>query len=184
MMKEARHMPTLAKKKELVTQIQSDIENANVIILADYRGLTDFDMKTLRTRLRAANVGVRVAKNTLIKRVAKGTSLEVLSPELAGPTAMLLGYSEEIGDVVKIVKAFLKEKKKENELRAGFLDGQLLNAVSVDELSNLPTKDELRGKLVMCIASPLQGLARALSYHQTGLVRLLDQISEMKESSN
>jgi large subunit ribosomal protein L10 len=176
-------MPTLAQKQNLVSELQADIQAANVLILVDYRGLTDFEMKNLRNRLRAANVRMRVAKNTLVKRAAAGTDIEVLAPYLAGPSAVVMGYGDEVGEVVRIVKAFLKESKKENELRAGYLEGNALNTAGVAELGNLPTKTELRGKLLMCIASPLTGLANVLSSNQSGLVRLLDQLASIKESN-
>jgi large subunit ribosomal protein L10 len=173
-------MPTLSQKKGFVTQLTEDISTANIILLADYRGLTVSEMTLLRRHLMDAGVKVKVAKNTLVKRAAAGTPIEQLAPFLKGPTALVLGYGDEVS-AVKAVKEFLKKNKKENELRAVFLEGNAMDASGVNELAMMPSKDELRGKLLMCIASPLMGLANALSYNQRGLVRLLDQISTIQQ---
>jgi len=175
------NMPTLSQKKEFVTKISQDIQGANIIIVADYRGLSVSEMTDLRNALRAEDVRMTVAKNTLVKRAAAGTDVEGLAEFLKGPTALVLGYGDEV-TAVKVVKQFLKKNKKENELRAGFLEGNTLNAVDVSSLAEMPSKDELRGKLVMCIASPLIGLANVLNSNATGLVRLLDQLSTIKEN--
>jgi large subunit ribosomal protein L10 len=173
-------MPTLSQKKGFVSQLTEDITTANIIILADYRGLSVLEMMNLRRALRAVGVKVKVAKNTLVKRAALGTDIEALAPYLKGPTALVLGYGDEVS-AVKVIKEFLKKNKKENELRAGFLEGSALNAIGVAELAAMPSKEELRGKLLMCIASPLIGLANVMSSNQSGLVRLLDQLSTIKE---
>ncbi len=173
-------MPTLSQKKGFVSQLTEDISTANIILLVDYRGLSVAEMTNLRRALSAADVKVKVAKNTLVKRAALGTDIEKLAPYLKGPTGLVLGYGDEVS-AVKVIKEFLKKNKKENELRAAFLEGNAMNAVGVNELATMPSKEELRGKLLMCIASPLMGLANALSHNQSGLVRLLDQLSTIKQ---
>lgn len=44
-------MPTLSQKKGFVTQLTEDISTANIILLADYRGLTVSEMTRLRRHL-------------------------------------------------------------------------------------------------------------------------------------
>jgi large subunit ribosomal protein L10 len=173
-------MPTLSQKKEFVSKLTTDLSGANILIVLDYRGLTVAQMTSLRRGLRAEGVKVTVAKNTLAKRVAAGTDVELLGPYLKGPTALIIGRGDEVS-AVKAVKKFLKDNKKENELRAAFMEGKAFSAIDVDNIANMPSRDELRGKLLMCIASPLMGLANVLSSNQSGLVRLLDQMSALKQ---
>ena len=77
----------------------------------------------------------------------------------------------------------LKKNKKDNEIRGGFMEGKPLTAREVDELAKLPSLDELRGKLLGCIASPANGLVAALSSPQRGLVNVLDQYAKQKQQS-
>ncbi|MFM7389598.1 MAG: 50S ribosomal protein L10 [Vampirovibrionales bacterium] len=172
-------MPTLAKKQEQVEALTQAIADANIILVADYRGLTVAEMTALRVELRKVNVKLTVAKNTLVKRASSGTDVENLAPHLKGPTSLVLGYGDQIA-AVKVVKEFLKKNKKQNELRAGFLEGSVFNAVGVEELAGLPSADEMRGKLLMCIAYPVTGIVSALNSAPSAFVRSLQLISETK----
>ena len=174
-------MPTLSHKQVFVDQVKDVLQGANIRVVVEYRGLSVAEMTALRRVLRVDNVKLMVAKNTLVKRAAAGTEVEALAPYLKGPTALLLGYGDQVA-AVKSVKEFLKKNKKQNQLRAGFLDGSTLSAVEVDELAGMPSLHELRGKLVMCIAHPISGLANVLNSNNRSLVRALDQIASQKEA--
>lgn len=174
-------MASLTEKTAVVDSLKSAIDEANIIIVADYRGLTNAELTQLRGELRAEKIRIQVAKNTLVKRAIAGTAIESMSPYLAGPTALVLGYGDQVA-AVKLVKEFLKKNKKTNELRGGFLDGTALSAAHVTELADLPSMDVLRGKLVMCIASPITGLVHAINSPAAGLVNCLDQLAEKKET--
>ena len=175
-------MANLQQKKALVERLQQDVQDATVIIVADYRGLSVAEITELRRVLRPMDVRMTVAKNTLVKRAVGESAMASLAPHLKGPTALVVSRGDQVA-TVKAIKDFLKKNKKKNELRAGFLDGSALNAADVEELANMPSLPELRGKLLMCIASPLMGLAGVLHQSQASLVRALDQIAQQKEAS-
>jgi large subunit ribosomal protein L10 len=174
-------MASLLAKQAQVEHLKKDVEHATIVLVADYRGLNNTEMIELRTLLRAQNIRMKIAKNTLVKRAAVGSSLELLAPYLKGPTALVLGYGDQVA-AVKIVRDYLKKGKKKNELRAAYLDGDVVNAVGVDELANLPPLEELRGKLLMCIASPITGLLNAMNSPATKLARVLNEYAGQKES--
>ena len=112
-------MPTLSHKQVFVDQVKDVLQGANILVVVDYRGLSVAEMTALRRVLRVDNVKLMVAKNTLVKRASAGTEVEALAPYLKGPTALLLGYGDQVA-AVKSVKEFLKKNKKQNQLRAGF----------------------------------------------------------------
>lgn len=174
-------MVSQAQKQVVIDELKTVLADATIVVVADYRGLGVADLTQLRRSLRGANVTVTVAKNTLAKRAIAGTALEPLSVHLKGPTALVVGRGDQV-TVVKTLKEFLKKNKKPNELRGGLLEGAAISAAEVDELATMPSLDELRGKLLMCIASPLIGLAQVLQSPSVSLVRALDQIAEQKQA--
>jgi large subunit ribosomal protein L10 len=175
-------MGSLPKKQALVASLSTTVASANIILLADYRGLTNAELTALRCELRAVNVKLMVAKNTLVKRASADTPLQVLSPHLKGPNALVLGYGDQIA-AVKVVNAFLKKNKKTNQLVAGYLDGEALDAEGVKQLGDLPPFEELRGKLLMCIAHPGSSLVAALVSPATGFVRVLDTYNNQRQGA-
>lgn len=170
-------MGKLAQKQETVEKLKIELDQATVAVVADYRGLTVADLTLLRRELYKEKALFMVGKNTLTKHALKGTQQAILGEFLKGPTALLLGRADQVTPV-KILTEFLKKNKKENEIRGGYLDGKLLSAAEVDQLSKLPSIDELRGKLVGAINSPLSGIVAAISSPQRGLVNVLEQYTK------
>lgn len=175
-------MVSRQQKEAVVTDLKTSLGAASVVVIADYRGLSNAEMTALRRALRPNNARLTVAKNTLVKLAVKDSDMESLVPDLKGPTALLLGEGDQVA-AVKALRDFLKKNKKKNELRAAFLDGAALNASDVDALAELPPLEELRGKLVMCLASPMNRLVQALQGPQSAFVRALSQVAEQKEKA-
>jgi large subunit ribosomal protein L10 len=175
-------MATLSQKKVAAQQIEEALGEAKIVVLADYRGLSVAEVTQLRRQLRPLGARFLVAKNTLVKRVY-GEALSGLAPYLKGPTALLLGMEDQVTPL-KALQAFLKAGKKTNQVRAAYLDGSVLNEVDVDELGKLPSLDELRGKLVVCINYPLSSLVGALNSVPSALVRAMDQVGAQKQQAS
>lgn len=170
-------MGKLAQKKETVESLKSHLSQATIAVVADYRGLSVAELTLLRRELHKEKAQFTVAKNTLAIHAIKDTDLEALKDSLKGPTALLIGQADQVAPV-KILTEFFKKNKKANQIRAGVLDSKLLSPAEVDQLAKLPPIEELRGKLVGAINSPLSGIVAAISSPQRGLVNVLDQYSK------
>jgi large subunit ribosomal protein L10 len=116
-----------------------------------------------------------------VRRAIQGTQYEVIGEFLKGPTAIALGTADQVKPV-KILRDYLKKikKDKDNEIRGGYLDGKALSEKEVAALAALPPIEELRGKLLSGIASPLNGLVASLNGPQRALVNVLDQYAKTK----
>jgi large subunit ribosomal protein L10 len=167
----------LAQKKETVEVLKEHLGKATIAVVADYRGLTVSELTQLRRELYKEKAQFTVAKNTLAIHAIKDTELDALKDSLKGPTALLIGQADQVAPV-KILTEFFKKNKKSNQIRAGVLDSKLLSPAEVDQLAKLPPLEELRGKLVGAINSPLSGIVSAISSPQRGLVNVLDQYAK------
>ncbi len=172
-------MVRLADKEKKLKQYQTDLEQAKVTVVAEYRGLTVAQLSALRSDLFKQDAKFSIVKNTLIKRAIKGTDGEALEDLFQGPMAVLFGFGDEITPT-KTLKEFL-QKNKIGEIKGGALAGQRLSKREVLDLAELPPLDELRAKLVGVIHSPMANLVTAVSGPQRGLVNVLDQYAKVKE---
>jgi len=166
----------LADKEKKLAQYQEDLEKAKVAIVAEYRGLTVEQLSVLRSDLFKQSAKFSVVKNTLMKRAIKGTDGESLEEFFQGPMAVLFGFGDEVPPT-KTLKEFL-QKAKLGEIKGGVLGNQKLSQKEVLEMAELPSLDELRGKLLSAINSPLAGLVQSLVGPQQALVRILNQYAE------
>lgn len=159
------------QKEELVASIRSDLENAKSVILANHTGIDVNTVNELRAEFRANDVKYRVVKNTLAKIAIRDTELEEIAEMFKGPTA--IAYSEE--DAVspaKVIKDFAEEHD-EYEVRGGFLDGDQLDTAGVEQLADMPTKDEMRAQFLRLLEAAPTKLLRVFKAAQNDFVQVL-----------
>lgn len=174
-------MATKAQKNEKIEEIKETMSKAKVAIVTDYRGLTVSEITDLRRRLQKENGEYAVVKNTLAIKAVEGTEYADLAQFLEGPTALAIGFEDQVSPA-KVVAKFIKETKKA-EIRGAVLDGNALDAKEVEQLAKLPSKEELFAKMLGSINSPASGIVGCVSGVMSALVRATDQVRQQKESA-
>jgi large subunit ribosomal protein L10 len=124
--------------------------------------------------MRAAGEGVfeyRVAKNTLLRRAAEGSSGASIVAQFNGPTAIAFSF----GDPAKLAKMLVDYAKDKEpfKLRAAVVDGHALNEEEIAHLATLPSLDELRGQLIGLLQAPAGQLARLLAAPGAQIARVV-----------
>ena len=150
----------LQEKQAFVAELAEKLGAANAGVIVDYSGINVADDTTLRRKLREAGVEYAVVKNTLLKRAAEAAELSGLDDVLHGTTA--LATSEDYVAAAKILCEYA-EGKDTFKIKAGFMDGQVIDAAKVVELSKLPSKEGLLSMLLSVLNGPIRGLAVALN---------------------
>ena len=149
------------KKVETVEELRGRIERAQIVIAADYSGLTVSEMVQLRRVIRDAGVEMRVVKNRLFLRAAEAAGHPELAELLQGPTAIVFGY-DDIAAPAKAVSEYQRTARNAFAVRKGALEGQVLSVAQVQELANLPPRPVLLGRLAGALQAPIAALAGLL----------------------
>ena len=126
------------EKQEAVAALKEAFSKAKSVVLADNMGLTVAQVTKLRRELRQAGVELKVAKNTLIGIAAREMGIEGLEPYLHGTTTLAFSYEDEASAAKKIREFFAKEREPKFVVKAGILEGKVLDAAGVKELADLP----------------------------------------------
>lgn len=151
----------LQQKKAEVEKLSSKLANAQAFVLADYRGLTVEQDTKLRKAMREAGVEYKVYKNSIISFAVKDTPLSEISKHLEGPTAIAISETDPIAPS-KLIAQFAKDYDK-LEIKAGMVEGRVLDIDGVKDLAQTPSREELLARLIGSLQSPLYGLAIALN---------------------
>lgn len=136
----------LELKKAAVAQIKEKLTTAQSVILVDYRGLNVAEVTELRKKFREAGVEYAVLKNTLVSIAAKEAGIEGLDSILEGPTALAFGMTDAVAPA-KIIAEFAKKNDK-LKVKAGILDGAILDVAGVEKLSAIPSREVLIAKVM------------------------------------
>ena len=136
----------LELKKAAVAEIKQKLTEAQSVVLVDYRGLTVAEVTELRKQFRAAGVEYAVLKNSLVGIAAKEVGIEGLDSILEGPTALAFGMTDAVAPA-KIIAEFAKKNDK-LKVKAGILDGAILDVAGVEKLSAIPSREVLIAKVM------------------------------------
>lgn len=171
-------MSVRSEKEATVSQVAEKFNKSQAVILADYRGLNVLEVTELRKKLREAGVEYKVIKNTLTSRAAKEVNIEGLDEYLSGPTALAFGYNDPVTPA-KILATFAKDHKK-LELKAGILEGKVINTKAVTALAELPSREALLGQIAGLLQSPMRGLVTVLSGPLRNLAYATEAVRKQK----
>ena len=158
----------LKEKQAVIDEIKEKVENATSIVLFDYRGLTDAEIKELRSKLKESGSYYKVFKNTLMSRAFNDLGID-LSEGLSGPSAFAFG-DDQIAPV-KVLSEFAKNHPA-LVLKVGIIDGEKADQAKLDEYAKLPSREQL----LTMLAGGMIGLVKDLSI-------CLDLYSQQKEEN-
>lgn len=168
-----------AEKKDIVQEFVNEIENVDPILFTDYSGVKSDALGNLRLQLNQAQAKYRVVHNRLFKRALESAGLESSAEYLKGPLGVAYGGRDAVA-IVKLIVKFAKDNRDTFKIKGGVVDNNLLGPSELEDLSKLPSKDVLIGRLVSQIGAPLSRLVMVLQGNIRNLVSVLDNIQKKK----
>lgn len=154
-------MAKVELKQPIVQEIAGHLDGATAAVLVDYRGITVEQDTQLRKQLREADVVYKVYKNRMIKFAVKDTPFEALTDDLEGPTAIAISKGDATAPA-RILSKFAKTAEAV-QLKSGVVEGSYFDAAKILEIANIPGREELLGRLLGSMNSPIANLARVLN---------------------
>ena len=171
----------IENKKKIVEDLKEKFATTKVVIVSDYKGLNVAQMTELRRNLSEANVEYKVVKNTLLNRASKDTDAELLADVFKGPSGIAMSFDDPVAPA-KILTQFAKDNPK-LEIKAGVMNGKLMDLDAITALSKLPSREELLGQVLSAMNNVPTGLVRALSGVPRQMLNVLTAIKDQKEAA-
>jgi len=154
-------MKKRSEKQEDLDKLKVVLAKVSTVILSTFQGITVEDDTKLRRAVQAAGGNYQVVKNTLAERAGSGTPAEGLLKNLSGTNS--IAYTNT--DPVALAKALTKIAKDVPafQFRAGVVEGRVISIKEIEQLANLPSKEELISKIMFLLNAPAQRIAVALN---------------------
>jgi large subunit ribosomal protein L10 len=141
--------------------LKTQLANVSSVILTTFQGITVENDTRLRRAVEAAGGKYQVVKNTLAERAGEGTPAESLLKNLKGTNSISYTYT----DPVALAKVLTKVAKEVPafKFKAGWVEGRVVSIDEIQNLAQLPSKEELISKVMYLLSAPAQRLASTLA---------------------
>src|SRR5881227_736957 len=167
------------EKERLVAELKAKLDGANALYYTDFTGLNVKRMTDLRRRLRKANVGYVVIKNTLPLRAVNESGL--VSTRLKGPTGLVIAKDAVVA--AKVLSDFAKENDQRPTVKGGLLEGKALDVDQVKKLASMPSREQMLAQLGAGLQSPIAAFVGALGGLLYTFAGALEGLRTQRESA-
>ena len=141
--------------------MRSQLATVSTVILSTFQGITVEQDTKLRRSVEAAGGHYQVVKNTVVERAAAGTPAEGLLKNLKGTNSIAFTKTDPVA-LAKILTKVAKDVPA-FQFRAGFVEGRVISIQEINQLAQLPSKEELISKIMFMLNAPAQRVATALA---------------------
>ncbi len=176
---------TREQKGALVDEYVAKLRQSQAVLVTEYRGLTVKQLQDLRRELRSAGCELVVAKNTLMGRALGELGMPAPETLFKGPTAVTFCYKELAAPAKSLAK--WSKDTKILVVKGGLIGRSVFDEQGVQQLGELPSREQLLGQVVGVMQAPLSGLVNVLAGTLRGLVNVLsarsDQLGKQQEQS-
>ena len=150
----------LEQKKQIVAELSDRLKNSITGLVVSYQGINTEDDTKLRKELRENDVKYTVVKNTLLSRACDEAGLEDIKSVLEGTTALATSDSE-YAAAARILCNYAKDHEN-FKVKAGYLDGAVIDMDTITALSKLPTREVLLANVLGAFQAPIAAFARVM----------------------
>ncbi len=149
------------KKIEVVENINNIVKESNTLVFMNFHKLNVIETNEVRNTLRAAGIGYRVAKKTLIKRALADLGIKGDLPSLDGEISIV--YGKDLLAPAREVLDFTKRFKNRFSIIGGIFDGEYKGKEDMMSIASIPDFKTLQAQFVQLINSPIQRFVLALN---------------------
>jgi large subunit ribosomal protein L10 len=170
---------TREEKAAAIGELTDTLKANNVIYIADISGLNASDTSALRRLCFSRNVKMQVVKNTLLRKAMEQSerNFEELYPVLKGNTSIMIA---EAGNApAKLIQSFRSKKQEKPILKGAFIEEAIyVGDNQLESLSNIKSREELIGDIIMLLQSPAKNVVSALKSSGGTIAGLLKTLEE------
>jgi large subunit ribosomal protein L10 len=174
-------MKNRKQKQNDLDALAEEFKAANAAMLVSFKNMTVAKDQELRRQLSDAGVTYSVVKNTLARKAAAGTSLEPMSDQFKGMTAVALSTGDPVG-LSKAISKFGKANPDIFSFKVGLVEGKVVELKEVESIASLPSREELISKVLFLINCQAQRLVTVLQAVPRNLAIVTEQVRAQKEA--
>lgn len=174
-------MKTRERKQNDLNALAEQLQNSTSAMIVSFNKLTVNKDQEFRNQLREVGAKYQVVKNTIARLAVKDTPYENASEHFKGVTGIVWTDSDPVV-LSKTITKFIKANADNYVLKAGVVDGKVVDLKQIETIASLPSKEELIAKLLFVINAQAQRIVTVINAVPRDLAIVIKQIGEKKEA--
>ena len=169
-------MLTKKDKVEIVKNLKKELKDNKLAAFCNFEGISVAKQRELKKKFKEIDGRLFVVKRRLVQKVLFDEKVE--APEINGP--LMVGLAKDEVLPAKIMFGFKAKKKEKLDFAGGIAidDNEIkfLSKEEMEDLARLPSKEELRSRLVGLLQAPIAGFQHVLKGNIQKLTYVLANI--------
>jgi len=158
-------------KNQIITDLTEKLQKQPFVVIANYKGIPNDQLQSLRDQLKKAGAQLIVVKNTLFKIALAKTKLKIDEEILDQP--LMIAVSKDITPAKLLADS--RKEVPDLEILGGFYEKEYREKEFIEKLSQIPTREELLVQLVYQLKAPQYGLIYCLKGNLQKLIFILKE---------
>ena len=170
------------RNQQILSNLLDRMRDKPLIVTVRHTNVNASQMNNLRRDISNGGGKMLIAKNNLVKLAADELGISGIESIIDGPTAYVIA-DDDIAGTVKALTTSIKDQSINVDILGGVMERELINANRVEQIADLPTRDQLIGMLASSMNGPLMAFARVLNAPVQNLASALEQIAEQRRTA-
>jgi large subunit ribosomal protein L10 len=165
-------MPNLVNEW-VVREMTADWKEAEAMVLVTFGGLDIPETNHIRNEIATKGAKLKMVRNRLARKVLCERGIDMPVESFTGNTAIAYGDAEQVIGAAKVLTDKDVKKTKKVTFKAGYMQGEVLDAKDAAALADLPDRDTVNAMLLGVISGPARGLATLINAVPSSVARVL-----------
>lgn len=169
------------EKSLLLDEIKTKINGSQALVLARYKKLEPNKAAGFRADLAKTGGSLSVVKKRIFLKAAENAGFSIDAALLDGHIAVVF-VEQDLITTTKTIYQFCQANEQVMEVIGGRYEGAFCSAHDVEQISKLPSKDEMRAQLLGTLEAPLAQTLAVLEALLTSTIYCLENKSQQSQS--
>ncbi len=169
------------EKQLLLDEIKDKIAGSKAVILTSYKKLEPNKTSAFRIDLAKTGGLLEVVRKRVLIKAAQVAGINLEIKELNGHIAIVLADQDPI-QTTKVIYQFCQANEGIMEVLGGRFEGSICSAKDFEQISKLPSKDEMRSQFLGTLEAPLSQTLAVIEALLTSVIYCLENKDQQSDS--
>jgi large subunit ribosomal protein L10 len=169
------------EKQLLLNEVKDQIDQVGSFVIMSYLKFTANKANDFRRLMTKNGAHLEVVRKRVLIKAANAAGVTLDLAQLPGHIGLVFA-SQDVLETTKDVFKFSKDNDKVIQVIGGRVEGQLYNAVDMETLSKLPSKDEMRAQFLATLEAPMSHTLSVMEAVLASVVYCLDNKCKQESS--